>query len=75
MQGICRSSWTLCLYEIENEVIKFRCEKKNRSCTITDAAGTIFYIGSNEIYMINPVLSLLLQQNLTHIAATRYVTP
>lgn len=21
MQGICRSSWTLCLYEIENEVI------------------------------------------------------
>lgn len=23
MQGICRSSWTLCLYEIENEVVKF----------------------------------------------------
>lgn len=21
MQGICRSSWILCLYEIENEVI------------------------------------------------------
>ena len=38
MQGICRSSWTLCLYEIENEVIKFGYEKKNRSCTAKDVA-------------------------------------
>ena len=28
MQGICRFSWILCLYEIENEIIKFRCEKR-----------------------------------------------
>lgn len=40
MQGICRSSWTLCLYEIENEVIKFRCEKESfmhyKRCCMND---------------------------------------